>query len=508
MTEDFIDGGAGSFARACAISFEGGYFLCAQPVPSRARACSSSGKKYVYRGTYVRALDRGELRVPACAIFFSREGRDVDYARERAGLILGSALGVGPRTLEVDASRRLPDAGPGERPLPMLVEEDAGVSLEDALRGVPVPCSSDGEDLTGELLPDPSTPEGARVAHKILFDVLCQVEALHRRGLYHRDLRSANIALRAWGPGPEGVRATLLDLEFLTGERRGLVRCAGYYDRLFAEDGLARLGRAPTLLEQDLGYLAVMFAEVLHGRVAAALSDGELLDVLRSRNSPLRVGSDGTFSRRVLLRDVWREARLAGLPTVEEAYGHVSARAVAIARDETLHAGYVDALDRIRLERSVEMILEQQTVERLARAIFESYREHRRRDGLPVEYETYDEQPEDFKASCLEQARSYCEKVRLLGYELALAGECDEEDRVRSFNDDEIEFLARVEHDRWVEERTAAGWVYGPEKDVERKVSPYLVGWEELSDEIREYDRAPMREMIELVELAGLVVWC
>lgn len=506
MTEDFIDGGAEPPAGACAISFDGGYFLCAEPVPSRARACSSSGKKYVYRGTYVRALDGGELRVPACAIFFAREGRDVDYARERTGLILGSALGVGPRTLEVDASRRLPDAEPGERALPMLVEEDVGVSLEDALRGAPVPRFSGGEDLPGEPLPDPSSPEGARVAHKILFDVLCQVEALHRQGLYHRDLRSANVALRSWGPGPEGVRATLLDLEFLTGERRGLVRCAGYYDRLFSEGGLARLGRAPTLLEQDLGYLAMVAAEVLRGRTADALGDEEVLDVLRSRNSPLRVGPGGAFSRRVLLRDVWREARLAGLPTVEEAYGHVSARAVAIARDEARHAGYVDTLDQIRLERSVEMILEQRTTERLARAVFENYREHRRRDGLPVEYETYDDQPEDFRASCLEQARSYCDKVRLLGYELALAGECDEASRVRSLSDDEVEFLARVEHDRWVDERTRAGWVYGPKKDVERKVSPYLVGWEELSDEVREYDRAPMREMIELVESAGLAV--
>ena len=108
--------------------------------------------------------------------------------------------------------------------------------------------------------------------------------------------------------------------------------------------------------------------------------------------------------------------------------------------------------------------------------------------------------------SYLEQARSYCDKVRLLGCELVLAQECDEASRVRSLSEDEVEFLARVEHDRWVEERTRAGWTYGAEKDVERRISPYLVGWEELSDEVREYDRAPMREMIALVESAGLAV--
>ena len=152
------------------------------------------------------------------------------------------------------------------------------------------------------------------------------------------------------------------------------------------------------------------------------------------------------------------------------------------------------------------MILEQSTVERLSRAVFENYREHLRRDGKEVKYERYDDQPEDYKKSCLAQARSYRDKVQLLGYDLVCAEECDETCRVRAFSDDEVEFLAREEHDRWVEERTRAGWTYGPVKDEERKISPYLVPWSELDDGIREYDRDPVREMIGLVESAGLAI--
>ena len=152
------------------------------------------------------------------------------------------------------------------------------------------------------------------------------------------------------------------------------------------------------------------------------------------------------------------------------------------------------------------MILEQSTVERLSRAVFENYREHLRRDGKEVKYERYDDQSEDYKESCLAQARSYRDKVQLLGYELVRVEECDETRRVRAFSDDEVEFLAREEHDRWIEERMRAGWVYGPTKDEERKISPYLVPWSELDDGIREYDRDPVREIIGLVESAGLAV--
>lgn len=506
MTEDLIDGGPVSLAPAHSVSFDGGYFLFAEPLPSRGQARSSSGKKYVYRGVYVRISGSREIRTPACAVYFARETGGIDYARERLGLALGGALGVGPRTLEADARRRLPDAGNGEEPLALLIEEDAGVSLEDALRGAPIPLFSEGREHDGIPLPDPSTPEGERVAHKILFDVLSQVQVLQGQRLYHRDLRSANIALRSWGPGAESIRATLLDLEFLTGERRGWVRSAGYYDRLFGEGGLVPLGREPTLLEQDQGYLAVVAAEVLSGHPVEELPDDAVLSVLSSARAPLRVGPGGVFVRRLVLRDVWQEARLAGLATARETYGHLSEWAVSLTDYQTRHAGYVDTLDRIRLEGSVEMILEQSTVERLSRAIFENYREHLRRDGKEVKYERYDDQPEDYKESCFAQARSYYDKVRLLGYEIVREEECDEARRVRAFTDDEVEFLAHEEHDRWVEERVRAGWVYGPVKDEERKVSPYLVPWSELDDGIREYDRDPVREMIGLVESAGLAI--
>lgn len=508
MTEDFIE--VEEDVSAClpgtpVLSFPEGFFSFRQPLPTRGEARSGSGKKLVYRGTYVRVTGGVELKVPACAVFFVREGADLDYARERVGLMLGSAMGVGPRILEAEARRRLPDAAVGETPHVLLIEEDAGVSLEDALCGAPIPLFEDGAWHVGSPLAPAGTPEGARASHKILFDILSQVRALHDRGLYHRDIRSANIALMAWGARPEDVRATLLDLEFLGIDKHGRVSCAGYYDRLFGTGGLVPLGREPTLLEQDLGYLAVVEAEIMERLPAKELPDEAVLRVLTATDGPLVVG-ERVFTRCVSPSDVCREARLAGLPTALSVFGGISGEAVRIAERETRHNGFIDALDRIRLERSIDMILEQSTMESLARAIFEDYKLHRIRDGKEVEYETFDDQPKDFKESCFGQARSYRDKMHLLGYELVRAEECPDEDRVHEFTADEVEFLAREEHDRWVDERRRAGWTYGPKKDVEKRISPFMVVWDELDEEIREYDREPVREMISLIESAGLAV--
>ena len=75
-----------------------------------------------------------------------------------------------------------------------------------------------------------------------------------------------------------------------------------------------------------------------------------------------------------------------------------------------------------------------------------------------------------------------------------------------SFGPDEIEQMAELEHDRWVSERRADGWKLGPERDVLKKITPYLVSWEELPDEVREWDREAVRRIPELLAAVGLEI--
>lgn len=45
-----------------------------------------------------------------------------------------------------------------------------------------------------------------------------------------------------------------------------------------------------------------------------------------------------------------------------------------------------------------------------------------------------------------------------------------------------------AQHDAWTKDKLEAGWVYGPEKDAEKKTHPCLVAYNELPEEQRKKD--------------------
>jgi TrkA-N domain/RyR domain len=75
------------------------------------------------------------------------------------------------------------------------------------------------------------------------------------------------------------------------------------------------------------------------------------------------------------------------------------------------------------------------------------------------------------------------------------------------FTREELESLARREHDRWSRDLLAEGWrPTTGEKDAERKLHPLLVAWEDLSEADREKDRDAIRELPAMIELTGFRV--
>jgi hypothetical protein len=69
----------------------------------------------------------------------------------------------------------------------------------------------------------------------------------------------------------------------------------------------------------------------------------------------------------------------------------------------------------------------------------------------------------------------------------------------------EFHLLLGKQHARWNAERWLVGWTLGP-RDHAAKTSPYLVGWDELSEDIKDYDRAPVRNIPSLLSLIGAKV--
>lgn len=71
--------------------------------------------------------------------------------------------------------------------------------------------------------------------------------------------------------------------------------------------------------------------------------------------------------------------------------------------------------------------------------------------------------------------------------------------------EEDLEELARREHDRWVEDHERRGWTYAAgSRNPDRKTHPLLVPWSELPESEREKDREPVRELPVLLHRAGL----
>lgn len=112
--------------------------------------------------------------------------------------------------------------------------------------------------------------------------------------------------------------------------------------------------------------------------------------------------------------------------------------------------------------------------------------------------------PEDLKESNRKQADHIRAKLTLIGcelfpqpgYPLALL----------EFTAEEVERLAEVEHQRWIEERKATGWIYGQRKDVAQKINPLLIPWSELPEEAKGYNRDAVRRIPKVLAKADLEI--
>ncbi len=145
-------------------------------------------------------------------------------------------------------------------------------------------------------------------------------------------------------------------------------------------------------------------------------------------------------------------------------------------------------------------------LEVLARGVHESYRERRKAtlaSGDPSLAE-WDKLPETLRASNRDQAAHFVEKLDAIHCDVV--GYHGGEAPPFVFTPDEVEVMARLEHERWMAERTRQGWHLGPQRDPKAKTTPYLVDWEQLPESVRDLDRDAVREMPAQLAHRGLAV--
>ena len=177
-------------------------------------------------------------------------------------------------------------------------------------------------------------------------------------------------------------------------------------------------------------------------------------------------------------------------------------------------AGYTRFLDDLRGKTSVFGIIKEACMpanirddaftEQLARSIHEDYVAKSRARG---ETETtnpstvpWDRLPGDLRQANLAQAAGIGAKLEAINAVLVPESGTAPEFR---FTDKEIEDLAELEHERWMNERIAQGWTRGDQRDNRRKFHPDLVEWAALPGSEQEKDRAAVRALPGILHDAG-----
>lgn len=137
-------------------------------------------------------------------------------------------------------------------------------------------------------------------------------------------------------------------------------------------------------------------------------------------------------------------------------------------------------------------------VEMLARRVHEDYVAAERAKGSfdpgRDTHQDWDDLSPDEKAPSRAQVLGFPELLSMIGYELVASHEADGR-AVSEIDEDLVGAAGRREHDRWAEHKSRT-----------RPDHPDLVPWDDLSDETKDKDCAPVRKLPATVAAAGLVV--
>jgi hypothetical protein len=153
-----------------------------------------------------------------------------------------------------------------------------------------------------------------------------------------------------------------------------------------------------------------------------------------------------------------------------------------------------------------------QVIERLAQAIHDTYGAVHQADvqvtvargqvpGGTASLGPWHELPEEFKESNRAQAREIGEKLAVIGCLIVPAFDPALD---FAFDDEEVQLLARLEHERWMSERTAQGFEFGPVRGD--RTRPDLVPWERLPEEARTRNMQAVRRIPGMATRVGFQV--
>ncbi len=174
---------------------------------------------------------------------------------------------------------------------------------------------------------------------------------------------------------------------------------------------------------------------------------------------------------------------------------------------------HVDGRDFIALVQRME--LNGELLEKLAQAAHDVFCDSLRSRGYRLGQVTsltekthaallpYAELPEKLKEQNRSNVRDIPQKLSNLGYVMLPARNGEP---AFVFPIDDIERLAELEHERWMQARLDDGWHFEPLTDETRKSHSSLVPWSELSEEEKEKDRDMVAGIPVVLSRAGYTI--
>jgi len=139
---------------------------------------------------------------------------------------------------------------------------------------------------------------------------------------------------------------------------------------------------------------------------------------------------------------------------------------------------------------------------RLARLVHDAYRTSN--PGGPNDV-PWDHLSDKSRERNLGHAGSIADQLEAVGYRLGPLVDWGEPLPV--LMEDDVERMAELEHERWVAERLAEGWQYGPDRADDTRLHPDLVDWEKLPDDRREINRRLVGRRPAMLAQIGIQIY-
>ena len=144
-------------------------------------------------------------------------------------------------------------------------------------------------------------------------------------------------------------------------------------------------------------------------------------------------------------------------------------------------------------------------LDKKAIAFHNNYLEKRRKEddfGKKDADVPWEELSQEYKDSNRKAADHIGVKMRAIACKIVEAGNPGPEAKL---TEEELLMLAKLEHRRWNAERSLAGWTYSEARNDKARKTPDLTEWENLTNEVREYDIDAVKSIPDVLATVGLM---